>query len=332
MNFKNMTKQDYWKVKNTAELPDFIIGGAMKSGTTSLHQILNKHPDVYMAKGEIGFFDIDNILEHPDFNFFDKKNKWNTQKIENDPEILWTWYYKKFKASNGQLKGEDSTTYLASPIAAKRIGSQNKDIKMIFVLRHPTSRTLSNYFHLLKSGRAEYNLEDTLQYNPSSIIRRSLYKQQLEQYYKYLKPKNIKVILFEELIKNPELIISQLSSYLNISNHKFSIEDLKQHSNKTQYPKSEKIQLKYNRLNRKLGKSRYSNYLPIKYQVGNNSNGFKQKILKKIHSKINPKSYKYKPTVNESTKKYLDDFFRKEMKGIDELTKMNIYNEWFPEL
>ena len=87
----------------------------------------------------------------------------------------------------------------------------------------------------------------------------------------------------------------------------------------------------YNRFNRNLGKSRYSNSLPIKYQVENNSIGFKQKVLKKIHNKINPKSYKYKPTVNESTKKYLDDFFRKEMKGIDKLTNMNIYNEWFPE-
>ena len=113
-----ITNQE-WVSRNTDHIPDFIIGGAMKSGTTSLHQILDKHPEVFMSHGEIGFFDIDNIIEHPDFSFFDKKNKWNTQRIENGPELLWSWYYKKFEASNGQLKGEDSTTYLASPIAAK---------------------------------------------------------------------------------------------------------------------------------------------------------------------------------------------------------------------
>ena len=51
-----------WKAKQLENLPDFIIGGAMKSGTTSLHAILNSHPDISIAHNELGFFDIDSVL------------------------------------------------------------------------------------------------------------------------------------------------------------------------------------------------------------------------------------------------------------------------------
>jgi hypothetical protein len=324
-----MKSLNSWLPVNTNYLPDFIIGGAMKSGTTTLHQILSKHPDIFIAKEELGFFDMDNILEHPDFSFFDENKKWHTQNINKNPSKAWSWYYQKFEGANQQLKGEDSTTYLASPIAAKRIGMQNKEIKLIFILRHPTSRTISNYYHLLKSGRATYSLEETLQFNPQSILRRSLYKTQLEQYYKYLKPENIKIIFFEDLINNPESVVLDVCTYLNISSEKISKEDFNTHSNKTLYPKYEKTQLLYNRVNRNLGKVRYSHFLPFKYQVGNNGIGFREKFLKKIHKKINPKKSVYKPTLNPSTIEYLDTFFETELAGIDQLTGLEIMNKWF---
>lgn len=321
---------DYWMSPNSDRLPDFIIGGAMKSGTTSLHQILNKHPKIRMAHGEIGFFDIDNIIEHPDFSSY-QNGSWVFQNISQNPEKVWDWYLNQFDSNNQTINGEDSTTYLASPSAAKRIGSQNKKIKMIFVLRHPTARTISNYFHLVKSGRAEYNLEETLQFNPQSIIRRSLYKQQLEKYYQYLDPNNIKVILFDDLIKNPQIVLKEICQYLGISFDLFKEEDLEIHTNKTLYPKYFNLQIKYNRLNRRLGKSRYSNYLPFEFNEKKSKTGFIHRVIKRIHKKINPKKAEYKPQVSKSTKVYMDSFFKEEMKGIDKLTGLNIYNRWFPE-
>ena len=117
-------KYNSWIPKNNTNLPEFIIGGAMKSGTTTLHQILVKHPDVFMANDELGFFDMDSIVEHPDFNFFDG-NTWHTQKIDQDLTSVWKWYSDKFKDANeGQIKWEDSTTYLSFALAAKRINCQ----------------------------------------------------------------------------------------------------------------------------------------------------------------------------------------------------------------
>src|SRR5690606_38752775 len=94
----NKLTDSHWKSKNPDALPDFIIGGAMKSGTTTLHAILNKHPSIAMAHDELGFFDMDSILQHPDFNFFDtNKNQWITQSMVSHPDLLWNWYGSQFE-------------------------------------------------------------------------------------------------------------------------------------------------------------------------------------------------------------------------------------------
>ena len=62
--------ENNWIAPGNAFLPDFIIAGAMKSGTTTLHNILNEHPDVFIPDSEIHFFDMDDVIEHPEFNYF----------------------------------------------------------------------------------------------------------------------------------------------------------------------------------------------------------------------------------------------------------------------
>ena len=60
---------NYWIAPQDIRLPDFIICGAMKCGTTTVHGILNSHPDIGIPNTEINFFDIDDTLEHSDFIF-----------------------------------------------------------------------------------------------------------------------------------------------------------------------------------------------------------------------------------------------------------------------
>lgn len=120
-----------WKAPKSVTIPDFIIAGAMKSATSSLHHMLDHHPDVFIAKNEIGFFDIDNIYQHPDFFFYEKK-KWYYQDMNTHQDLLWSWYNEHFSsARKKQLIGEDSTSYLASEIAAKPIALQEKQPKII---------------------------------------------------------------------------------------------------------------------------------------------------------------------------------------------------------
>ena len=133
-------------------LPDFIIGGAMKCATSSLHYILNSHPDIYIPNRECHFFNIDDILQHSNYNHYIDDN-WLIQSMGKNPEKMWEWYFKKFEDQNSKIIGEDSTTYLASRIAAERISKQKKQIKMIFLLRQPSLRAYSNYLHLLRTHK-----------------------------------------------------------------------------------------------------------------------------------------------------------------------------------
>ena len=116
--------RDPWRVPAGVRSVDFVIAGAMKSGTSTVHAILAQHPRVFIPDPELHFFDADDLLQHPDFNFF-RDGSWTSQQLESDPERFWAWYAAHFAdAKPDQLLGEDSTTYLASPLAHRRLARQ----------------------------------------------------------------------------------------------------------------------------------------------------------------------------------------------------------------
>lgn len=324
-------ERNKWVSKHPDRLPDFIIGGAMKSGTTSLHSILNEHPDVAIAREELGFFDIDCMIQHPDFNFYDSgADRWISQSMASNPQELWTWYERQFKDldPNAKLIGEDSTTYLSSSVAAQRIAMQKKEIKLIFILRHPTKRTISNYLHKLKSGRAIYSLEDTLRLQPETIVSRSMYKSQLEVYYNYIPFENIKVVVFEDFVTNKKACLKDICQFLNLDFEKFDLEVFDTHSNKTKIPRSLKLQLIRNRLLIRNNAYRYSKALPIQPTIEYKM-PLGHRIINKFHKWINPLNVNNKFIPKSSTLSFLDDHFKKELEGLDELVRIDILKKWF---
>ena len=204
---------DKWISKSPENLPDFIISGGMKCATTTIHAILAKHPDVYMPNGELHMFDMDDVFEHPQFNYYDSQNDIWYSKL-NSFDTKWDEYHAKFKVNGFQIKGEDSTGYLSSKKAFRRIALQKKPIKIIVMLRHPTSRAYSNYYHLLRNGKSLFSFEDTIQYLPHTILSRSMYKQHIENLYKYIPRERVKVVIFEDFVKDNKLCIHLIGKYL----------------------------------------------------------------------------------------------------------------------
>ncbi|PRX43511.1 sulfotransferase family protein [Salegentibacter salegens] len=313
-----------WIANDINSIPDFIIGGSMKSGTTTLHQILAGHPNVFIPEKEIRFFDTDNILQHPNFHSFNPKNqKWSDTIQGNELKKAWKWYQNLYEDQKTMLKGEDSTSYLASEIAADRISRQNKKIKLIFLLRQPTLRAYSQYYHMLRRDSAMWSFEDTLKFNPYSVLYRSLYKTQLEYYYSLFPEDQIKVILFEDLIKNPKCVIKDLSIFLNLDYAQFPDEIFDMHANKAKLPRFPRLQLHKNKIIGNLS-PRYINKSQSK-----SKQLITEKVFEKFFNRINPKINKKAPRINPSTKEYLDKFFYRELNGIDELTGLNIMKRWF---
>ena len=317
-----------WLAPDSSFLPDFIIGGAMKSGTSTLHYILNEHEDIFIPDKEIGFFDIDNIIQHPDFLFSDNRNVYY-QNIAGNKELFWNWYKNHFTHSDDkQLIGEDSTTYLASREAAYRIGIQNKDIKVIVMLRQPTLRAYSQYWHMVRTGRAIYNFENTLKYNPDSILNRSMYYDQIYDFKKYIKSDNIKIVLFEEYIKNPKSVIDEILEFIGVEN-KLNENVYDANINSFNIPYSYKFNLLKNKLLRRYGNSRYISNLPIKPPKSERLLYNMARIGTGLHNLINPKINFKKPPINPETKKVLDEYFLGKLSGLNELIDKDVMSLWF---
>ena len=79
--------------------PDFIIAGAMKCGTSTIYHILNDHPDIFIPKNEIGFWDADDMLTHPDFDQF-IGDKWKLSRISQGQKRK--WYKDRFSQVNNE--------------------------------------------------------------------------------------------------------------------------------------------------------------------------------------------------------------------------------------
>ena len=330
MNKQILTnKLKCWIALDANKLPDFIIGGAMKCGTTSLHTILNSHPNVFIPHEEIHFFNIDDILQHGDYTFYDKSRKtWTFQDMQKDPSRMWNWYLSKFDDCGPRLKGEDSTTYLASRIAAERIAIQPKPIKLIFMLRQPTQRAYSQYYHDLRDCRATHSFEETIRFNPQSLLSRGLYKEQLEFWYKVLPREQIKVVLFEDFIADKLNVLKDICQYLEINFDTFDEEIVHTHSNKGKIPKWIDLQIVYNQWFREIGNRNSFESLPFYPDRYSGKLPLGLRVLNKLNNVVNRKQDK-PPRIDASTRAFLDRFYKREMFGIDELVMQPIFEKWF---
>src|SRR5437773_5780230 len=126
------------------KLPDFIIGGAPRSGTTWLYELLDRHPEVYMAKPvrpEPKFFLVDELYERGIQHYFD------------------TWFAG---AAAYAAAGEKSTNYLESAAAAERIARDLPSVKLVFILREPAHRAYSNWMWSRMNGMETDDFEIAL--------------------------------------------------------------------------------------------------------------------------------------------------------------------------
>jgi len=326
------TDQKAWPAPPHVALPDFIICGAMKSGTTSLHQMLNLHPNVFIPNKEVHFFDADNIMQHPDFNQFTKLNQgtWHYPNVMEQPEKYWQWYKEQFHlATKGQLIGEDSTTYLASDIALQRIAKQTKKIKIVVMLRQPTARTYSHYWHMVKAGKALYSFEDTLRYLPHSLLDRSAYLKQLKSLYTHFPKEQVKVILFEDFIANKLATLNELCNFLNIDINGLPKQAFNLHANAARVPKFLMADLIKNRLFRGGANQASENHFQIDEQSKTLYRFTVSKAFNKIYRLLNPLINRKAPPISAASQAFLDRYFYQELQGIDELIGQEIMSKWF---
>jgi hypothetical protein len=178
-------------------LPDFLVIGAQRAGTTLLHTVLAAHPEVYLPgqRKEIHFFD------------------WY---FGRGPE----WYRRFFprvdEAGSYRAIGEATPDYLAAPNAAERIHDLIPQCRLVAVLRNPVDRAYSWYCYLRRGYNERRDFNSFISQDPTAL-EWGLYAKHLGRYLSLFPRTSLLVLLYEELIQQPVRQLDQVSQFLGLS-------------------------------------------------------------------------------------------------------------------
>ena len=199
-------------------LPDFLIIGAQKAGTTALYAYLRRHPDVTgPAWKEVSFFD-----------------RHYTRGA--------AWYRGNFPIRRRALVGEASPSYLFHPLAPERAAALVPHARLIVLLRDPVDRALSHYHHEVVLGREELSFEnalareqertrgevDRMLQDPAyfsaawwnyTYVARGRYAEQLERWFAVFPREQLLILASDELGNEPAATYARVLEFLGAARH-----------------------------------------------------------------------------------------------------------------
>ena len=289
--------------------PNFIIIGAMKAATTSLYTYLKQHPDIFMTKVKEPMF-FNNFNQEKDYKIIGSKSK-KVNTLEG--------YFSLFDdVKNEKAIGEASPAYIYNEKAPSLISNILPKVKIIAILRHPTDRAYSNFLHTKRADReniTSFQLainaeENRIKEGWSPLyhyIEKGYYSVQLKRYFDLFPKENIKVFLFEDIVKQPKESLKDVFQFLDVDDS-FDVDSSKK-ANVSGTPKGV--------LGFILKKMRYYNLMP-KFAISDYLPNF---IVKLIFKSVYSESEK----LNEGLRKEITDkYYKEEIKSLEKLIDRNL--------
>jgi hypothetical protein len=199
-------------------LPDFLILGAQKAGTTALYAYLRWHPEITGPSFK-------------EVSFFDRHYAKGEQ-----------WYRAHMPMRRRSLAGEASPSYLFHPLAPERVAGMLPDARLIALLRNPVDRAFSHYQHEVALGREPLSFEDAIDReegrmqgelecmlrDPSyfshawwnyTYAARSRYAEQLERWFASFPREQLLVLFTEELSADTAGTYRRVLDFLGVAAH-----------------------------------------------------------------------------------------------------------------
>lgn len=281
-------------------LPNFLCVGAQKAGTTTLHDILKQHPEIYLP-------------EIKETKFFQDNSKY---------EKGITYYEKEFFRGVRDEKaiGEIDPEYMYFEYVPERIYKHlGSDIKLIFMLRNPVDRAYSHYWMSYRRGYETETFEkaielekkrialDEFHKNHFSYISRGFYAEQIKRYLKFFPKENMFFVIFEEdFLAKREQTIKKLLNFFQISDNYALNLNIK--SNPVSMPRFKMLRDFIYKPNfiKKVGK------VLIPYKKA------RERIIKLIE-KINYRPFKPPKLDKVSKRKILEEYFIEDIKETEEI-------------
>lgn len=206
---------------NLRSLPDFIIAGAMKSGTTSLFYYLMQHPQIMASTvKQVRYFDGGPEPTHDNF--------------ARGP----CWYRSHFPfvstlKRSGSITGEASPMTMFHPDAAMRVWKTVPGVKLIFILRNPVDRAISHYRHAVRHGEEDLPIDQAFSSEPDrlraedrrdraysfvhhSYVSRGMYAEQIARFLQLFPREQALIVPFEQMEADVHGLLSRVCAFLSI--------------------------------------------------------------------------------------------------------------------
>lgn len=189
---------------NEKKWPNFFIVGAPRAGTTALYNYLKAIPEIYMSPVKDPGYFIPN-----DFRGFTEQT-----------------YIELFKNVKNEIAiGEASAGYLANSETPKRIKEKSPSAKIIITLRDPVGRTFSHYLNWKRTGKIKISFEKVVEKfldknkndeQLEKMIHVSMYYEQVKRYLEIFGKENVKILIFEETVKDIKNTIKKIFEFLGV--------------------------------------------------------------------------------------------------------------------
>ncbi len=201
-------------------LPNFLVVGAAKSGTTAIYEYIRQHPQIYLTPlKETNFFALDGTpprFAGPRADILNRDALW---RIED--------YRRQFQGVTTETAiGEVCPRYLFTPGTPARILRRLPDVRIIAILRNPADRAFSGYSMYRRDGLEQAStLAAALADEPRRIrdnwaygIHRQygFYGAQLAEYYDYFPPEHIRCYLYDDFNVDPVALLSDLFHFIGV--------------------------------------------------------------------------------------------------------------------
>lgn len=199
-----------------SRLPNFFLVGAPRCGTTTLNEVLDAHPEIFMSANKEPWFYAVSERSEP----FTGPGDGQGIRSRSDYEALFA------TAESAVAVGEASTLYLSSDRAAERIASDVPDARIVVTLRDPVQRAFSNFSQHTWQARETLGFEEALAAGPGRVASGwapfwdyealSRYGDQLENWFRVFDREQIHVILFDDLITRRADVLSDLYRHIGV--------------------------------------------------------------------------------------------------------------------
>ncbi|RZW44525.1 MAG: hypothetical protein EX263_10690, partial [Flavobacteriaceae bacterium] len=290
--------------------PNLFIPGAAKSGTSSLHDLLDCHPDICMS-----------VVKEPVF--------WNSPSFNNAKRMA--WYSSLFTDPDAKILGESTTSYMYYPEFIATVRKQFKHTpSFIFILRNPIDRCYSHYWYMKGRKQEVRSFKDSVLEDlnstfenygnlPNNYYHFGLYGKWIKRFYEAFGSSQIKIITLEQLATDRVATMNDCFHFLGLSSLN-ELPDIKSNATKKlKYPKL------FHFINKTAsGKYRYTKI--AKYLISRQRiDGIKKRLKNmSLFKGGNPITY---PELSEKDRIWLRSLYLEDVKLLKELTKTD-YFEW----